>query len=149
MKEEYREAFSEVEKIINLMPTNLANRIPVGFKQIIEKEKSKTYRPNIIEPIEKCELKNETTIILAVIYRDFLCSKEERANLIERDTNDLAKFEKELREKYNPDNIFKNRNTTQYSHEEHQTKQTAIVEYKEKNFLQKLFDRVKHLFKRN
>ena len=148
MKEEYREAFSEVEKIINLMPPNLANRIPVGFKQIIETEKSKTYRPNIIEPIEKCELKNETTIILAVIYRDFLCSKEERANLIERDTNDLAKFEKELREKYNPDNIFKNRNTTKYSQEENQTEQMAVVKYKEKNFLQKLFDKIKHIFKR-
>lgn len=148
MKEEYREAFSEVAQVINLMPSNLANKIPLGFKQIIETEKSKTYRPNIIEPIEKCELKNETTIILAVIYRDFLCSKEERANLIERDTNDLAKFEKELREKYNPDNIFKNRNTTKYSQEENQTEQMAVVEYKEKNFLQKLFDKIKHIFKR-
>lgn len=148
MKNEYREAFSEVEQIINLMPSNLANRIPVGFKQIIKAEKSNTYMPNITEPIEKCELKTETTIILAVIYRDFLCSKEERANLIERDTNDLTEFERELREKYNPDNIFKNRDTTQYSQEENQEEQMAVVEYKEKNFLQKLFDKIKHIFKR-
>ncbi len=148
MKEEYREAFSEVAQIIDLMPSNLSNRIPLGFKQIIEAEKSKTYMPNITEPIEECELMVETTVILAVIYRDFLCSKEERATLIERDSNDLAKFEEELREKYNPDNIFKNRNTAQYSNEEYQTGQTAIVEYKEKNFLQKLFDRIRHFFKR-
>lgn len=148
MKEEYREAFSEVAQIINLMPSNLANKIPLRFMQIIEAEKSKTYMSNITEPIEKCQLKDETTIMLAVIYRDFLCSKEERANLIARDTNNLEEFEKKLREKYNPDNIFKNRSTTQYSKEEHQTGEMAIVEYKEKNFLQKLFDKIKHLFKR-
>lgn len=148
MKEEYREAFSEVAQVINLMPSNLANKIPLGFKQIIQTEKSKTYIPNITEPIEQCNLRTETTIILAVIYRDFLCSKQERENLLSRDSKQLAEFEKELREKYNPDNIFKNRNTTQYSQEEHQAEQMAVVEYKEKNFLQKLFDKIKHIFKR-
>lgn len=148
MKEEYREAFSEVAQIINLMPSNLASRIPLEFKQIIQAEKSKTYIPNITEPIEQCALKTEAIIILALIYRDFLCSKEERKNLIARDTNNLVEFEKELREKYNSDNIFKNRNTTQYSQEEYPKEQMAIVEYKEKNFLQKLFDRIKHIFKR-
>ena len=149
MKEEYREAFSEVAQIINLMPSNLVSRIPLEFKQIIQAEKSKTYIPNITESIEQCALKTETIIILALIYRDFLCSKEERENLIARDTNNLVEFEKELREKCDLDNIFKNRNTTQYFQEEYQKEQTAIVKYKEKNFLQKLFDRIKHLFKRN
>lgn len=149
MKEEYREAFSEVAQIINLMPSNLVSRIPLEFKQIIQAEKSKTYIPNITESIEQCALKTETIIILALIYRDFLCSKEERENLIARDTNNLVEFEKELREKCDSDNIFKNRNTTQYFQEEYQKEQTAIVKYKEKNFLQKLFDRIKHLFKRN
>ena len=99
MKEEYREAFSEVEQIINLMPSNLANRIPLGFKKIIQSEKSKTYIPNVTEPIEQSTLKAETIIILAVIYRDFLCTKEERESLITRDKNKLAEFENELREK--------------------------------------------------
>ena len=45
---------------------------------------------------------------------------------------------------YNPTKTFKNRNITQYSQ---QGQQTAIVEYKEKNFLQKLFDKIKHTFK--
>ena len=93
MKEEYREAFSEVEQILNLMPTNLSNKIPARFKNIISSEKSKTYTPRISEPFEECELKEETTIVLAVIYRDFLCSKEEREELLERDRNKLLEFE--------------------------------------------------------
>ena len=41
MKEEYREAFSEVEQILNLMPSNLSDKIPLGFKKIVSAEKSK------------------------------------------------------------------------------------------------------------
>lgn len=148
MKEEYREAFSEVEQILKLMPTNLSNKIPTRLKNIITLEKSKTYMPRISEPFEECELKEETTIILAVIYRDFLCSKEEREELLERDKNKLLEFEQELREKYNPNNIFKNKNNSSESIQDNISTETAIVEYKEKNFIQKLFDKIKHLFRR-
>lgn len=148
MKEEYREAFSEIEQIINLMPSNLANRIPLGFKNIIESEKSKTYIPNVTEPIEQSTLKAETIIILAIIYRDFLCTKEERASLITRDKNKLAEFENELREKYNPDNIFKNKKVQQETDYYKNSQETAIIEYKDKNFLQKIFDKIRHLFRR-
>lgn len=149
MKEEYREAFSQVEQIINLMPTSLSNKIPLGFKQIVSTEKSKTYYPKISEPIEECTLKEETTIILAVIYRDFLCPKQEREKLIERDSNKLLEFEKELREKYNPDDIFKNRKNSQTVFQNNNLEENAIIEYKEKNFIQKLFEKIKHLFKRS
>lgn len=147
MKEEYREAFSEVEQILNLMPTNLSNKIPLRLKQIISTEKSKTYSPKISEPLEECTLKEETTVILAVIYRDFLCSKQEREKLIERDSNKLLEFEKELREKYNPDDIFKNRKNLQTTFENKISEENAIIEYKEKNFIQKIFEKIKHLFK--
>lgn len=148
MKEEYREAFSEVEQIINLMPSDLANKIPLGFKKIIQSEKSKTYIPNVTEPIEKSTLKTETTVVLAVIYRDFLCTKEEREKLIARDANKLAEFESELREKYNPNNLFKNKKVQQETNYNKTSQETAIIEYKNKNFLQKIFDKIKHLFKK-
>ena len=149
MKEEYREAFSEVEQIINLMPFNLSDKRPLGFKKIVSAEKSKTYSPRISEPIEECTLKEETTIILAVMYRDFLCPKQEREKLIERDSKKLLEFEKDLREKYNPDDIFKNRKKPQTVFENNNLEENAIIEYKEKNFIQKLFEKIKYLFKRS
>ena len=149
MKEEYREAFSEVEQILNLMPTSLSNKIPTRFKNIISLEKSKEYIPKISEPFEECELKEETTIILSVIYRDFLCSKEEKEKLLERDKNKLLEFEQGLREKYNPDNVFKNKGLSSENIQDNISTETALVEYKEKNFIQKLFDKIKHLFRIN
>lgn len=147
MKEEYREAFSEVEQILNLMPTNLSNKIPIKFKRIIINEKSKTYQPKISEPIEKCNLKEETIIILALIYRDFICSENEREALIERDSNKLLEYEKELRKKYNPDDIFKNKKNPEITLKNKIPEEHDIIEYK-KNFIQVIFEKIKLLFKR-
>lgn len=147
MKEEYRKAFSEVEQILNLMPTNLSNKIPIKFKRIIINEKSKTYQPKISEPIEKCNLKEETIIILALIYRDFICSENEREALIERDSNKLLEYEKELRKKYNPDDIFKNKKNPEITLKNKIPEEHDIIEYK-KNFIQVIFEKIKLLFKR-
>lgn len=148
MKEIYREAFSEVEQIINLMPENLSNKIPLRLKKIISSEKSKTYNPKIQEPFEDCKIMDETSIVLAVIYRDFLCAEEERNNLKIRDAEKLKEYEEELKEKYNPDNIFNNKST--YSTNNNVSSQeNALIVIKEKNFLQKIFDKIKNLFTKN
>lgn len=147
MKEVYREAFSEVEQIIKLMPENLSNKIPQRFKNIISSEKSKTYNPKIQEPFEECNIMEETTIILAVIYRDFLCDEQEKERLKLRDLEKIKQYEEELKEKYNPDNLFKNKRT--YIQEESNSDQNmALIEVKEKNFLQKIFDKIRNLFTR-
>lgn len=78
MREEYLKAFSEVEQIIKLMPVTLQKKIPDRFKNIISTEKSRTYRPHIEETFEECNIMEETKIILALIYRDFLCSEQEK-----------------------------------------------------------------------
>lgn len=148
MKEVYREAFSEIEQIIKLMPETLSNKIPTRFKNIIYTEKSKTYFPKIQEPFEDCKIMEETSIILAIIYRDFICNQEERNNLKIRDAEKLRVYEEELKEKYNPDNLFKNKRT--YTPDNNiSSQETALIEVKEKNFIQKLFEKIKHLFKRS
>lgn len=78
MKQEYKEAFTEVIEIIKMMPNELANKIPSKFKKMLEDESDKEYNPNIQEPLEQQKLKNETIIILGLIYRDFLCSLDEK-----------------------------------------------------------------------
>ena len=110
MKPEYREAFEEIFEIFNLMPKELLNKIPTKFYEMIEEERDTNYFPNIQEPLEKQELKNETIIILGLIYRDFLCPPDEKKKLQEKDAKELQEvektLEKEIREKYNPDDIF-------------------------------------------
>ena len=52
-------------------------------------------------------------------------------------------YEKLLKEKFNPDNLFKNRTKAV---EDSNVEKLSMIEYKEKNFLQKIFDKIKRLF---
>lgn len=144
MKEIYMDAFSEVDAILNIMPSNLYNKIPLKFRQMISEYKNNSYNPRIEEPVENFELKDESKIILSLIYRDFLCSDEEKERLKARDAQKLQEEEEQLREKYNPDNIFNNRKTENI---ETVAEPVAMVEYKE-SFLTKFINKIKNIFRR-
>ena len=151
MKQEYKEAFTEVNEIIKMMPIELVNKIPSKFREMIVEEKYKNYIPDIKEPIEKCKLKNETIIILGLIYRDFLCSPDERKKLQEKDARELQEVEKaieeEIREKYNPDDIFKNRNKIVLQ-EEQPSEETRMTIVQEQKWYKKIFNLIKGLFRK-
>lgn len=152
MKQEYIEAFTEVNEIIKLMPIELVNKIPIKFREMIEEERDKNYNPNIQEPLEKCKLKNETIIILGLIYRDFLCSQEERKELQEKDAKDLQEMQKsiesEMRKIYNPDDIFKKKKNLKEEYLKPNAEKSMVVIPEEK-WYQKIFNIIKGLFKRN
>lgn len=147
MKQEYKEAFTEVNEIIKMMPDELANKIPNKFKEMIENERDKKYNPNIQEPLEKQRLKNETIIILGLIYRDFLCSPDEKRKLQEKDARELQEvqnvIEQEIREKYNPDDIFKTKKQSIIEED------TDMIIVKEEKWYKKIFSFIKKLFNKN
>lgn len=144
------EAFAEVNEIIKLMPIELVNKIPSKFREMIIEEKDNNYIPEIKEPIEKCKLKNETIIILGLIYRDFLCSLDEKRRLQEKDARELQEVQKaieeEIREKYNPDDIFKKKNENK--REVQNVEETAIAVVQEERWYKKIFNLIRGLFQR-
>ncbi len=152
MKQEYKIAFSEVDEIIKIMPDELVRKIPKEFRALVAEEKDESFVPNIHEPLEKNKLKNETIIILGLIYRDFLCSKEERRILQKKDAEELQRVQnelnKELKEEYSMDNLF-NKNVTKENNEEkniNNTDEVAIVKYKEEKWYRKLYNIIKRVF---
>jgi len=74
-------------------------------------------------------------------------SEEEKQELLKAYSNNDKKREKELREKYNPDNIFKNKNK-EIEQEKTEEETTALVKYKEESFIKKIINRIKRFFKR-
>ena len=152
MEPEYREAFEEIYEIFSLMPKELLDKIPTKFYEMIKEERDTSYFSNIQETLEKQKLKNETIIILGLIYRDFLCSPDEKKRLQEKDAKEFQEVEKaleeEIREKYNPNDIFKNRNKT-ISETTQASEDTRITVVQEEKWYQKLFNLIKNLFDRN
>lgn len=146
------EAFAEVNEIIKLMPLELVKKIPSKFREMIVEEKDNNYIPDIEEPIEKCKLKNETIIILGLIYRDFLCSPDERKKLQEKDARELQEVQKaveeEIREIYNPDDIFKKKNQNNIEESNNKEENTSMIVIQEEKWYQKIFNLIKGLFRK-
>ena len=148
MKREYEEAFVEVDEILKLMPIELLSKIPVQFRNVITENKATDYKADIKEPIEDQKLKKETTIILGLIYRDFLASPEEKERLQLKDAEELRKVEEELQKQYDINEVFEKRKA-QINKEENNTETTDLMLYEEPSFLKKIFSLIKGLFKKN
>lgn len=143
---EYSNALYQINEILKYMAPNLKARIPKKFISYFENNKSQEYNWTIDEslPLEKQDLLPTTKEILTVLYKDFICDDMERVKLEKTLNSNELKYQEELRKKYNPDNIFEDRQkNTEYA--EIQTKDTKIVTYKE-SFLSKIISRIKLIF---
>ena len=143
-----KQVYSEIYDIIKHMDINIRAKIPLQFIKIIQANKDDNYKVNIdyTKNINNQKLLKETRAILSLIYRDYICTPEERKILIEVDKEKTKKERELLAEKYNPDNIFKTNKNIQNQKKKTILQENAIIEYKENNFFKKIFDEVRHFF---
>ena len=144
---EYSNSLYQINEILKYMTPNLKARIPKKVISYFENNKSQEYSWTIDKalPLEKQDLLPTTKEILSVLYRDFICDDIERVKLEKTLSDNEIKYQEELREKYNPDNIFKDRQKNIEVTEQEIEDTTAIVTYKE-TFLSKIINKIKLFF---
>ena len=108
-KENYKKALKQVYMILKSLGKDIIDKIPIDMLNFIEENMDKDYFFVLDENIEleEQELMDETLGIISLIWRDYLCSDEERKKLQAEDSERQKQFENEQRKKYNPDKIFK------------------------------------------
>lgn len=113
MEDNYAKAYKEIVEILKYVPEDSVNKIPKEMRDMFEAEQLKTYNFQIDtgKPFEEQILLEETEAILANIFRDYWANDYQRAKIIEKENKDRKEWEEEKRRKYNPDDIFKNRQT--------------------------------------
>ena len=139
MEENYRKAFKEVYVIMDNASKEEINKIPKRFIEFIEENMEIGYEPQIEfnENFEKSILE-ETLLILALIYRDYIISKEERVFLIQQE-------EIQLKENYNIDNVFIKRKQNIEKNNINNIEQQLIVVKKEK-WYKKILNKIIKVF---
>lgn len=150
MENNLLKAYSEVDKILSFMEIRYVEKVPKKIREMFKNEKLQDYEPNIDKniPLEEQQLERKTLAILAMLNLNYWCeNEEEKEELIRAYSNNDKKRNEELREKYNPDNIFKNKNKEREV-EQITEEITAIAEYKKENFIKKLLNKIKRLFTR-
>ena len=144
MENELLKAYAEVDMILSFMDSKYIEKIPNKMRELFKNEKKQDYFPDIKPhiPLDEQNLQRKTFVILAMLNLNYWCEDEnEKQELIKIYANNDIKKEEELREKYNPDNIFKKK-------EEKIETTTALIEYKEENFLKKILNKIMSFFKR-
>lgn len=117
MNIETRQAYSEVNKFLELIGEEMSNQIPLKLKKFFKREMDKNYIPTIDTkiPIKEQRLKRKTIAIIAGLNLQYWCKDEERKKeLLEVYSNNEKKYQEELREKYNPDDVFKTERNNDY-----------------------------------
>ena len=140
--------YSEVYALIQLAGKDYQDMLPDKVKKSIDIKRDKDYVPNysIDIPLEKQNIQKDTLAILANIEYNYWCKTEnEKKEFIDELKQIDMNSEKELRELYNPDNIFKRNKTTNQTSN---TEEVAMVEVKEQKWYKKIFDFFRNLFKK-
>ena len=144
----YSNALYQISEILNYVEKDLINKIPENLINYINQNKSKDYDWKIDTnlPLENQELLQQTKELLTVIYRDYWCNNTEREELDKTLNENELKYQNELREKYNPDNLFKKRENKIYS-KQVETEDNSVVVYKQ-SLLRKILNKIKRLLRR-
>lgn len=142
LSQEYTEAISETLDILNHTDQTYVSKISQKFLSYLSKNTSPTYTPTLdhTKPLTELPLKPKTKTLLTIIYRNYWCNEQQKQELDKKLKENELKYQAEMREKYNPDDVFKNK----IKKEEENTQNLAIVEYKETIF-KKIWNWIKHL----
>lgn len=102
--------YNEVYNILNLLGKEYIRKIPKALYSMIEenaiKEENSKYKS--LDEINKSNINKSSIAIIALIHLSYWCeSDEEKEEINKILRNNEKKNEIEKREKYNPDNIFK------------------------------------------
>lgn len=147
MDEEFRKALTEVVEVLKNSEDSIRKKIPQEFNNFLNENMDKNYKPNIDFSKSNWEdnVKEDTKAILALIYRDYLVSKEERNNL-------LLEEQKEIEKMYNPNNLFKNRTkakeTPNSEEQDYNKENLELMEVKKYPWYKRIYEKILQIFGR-
>lgn len=111
------------------MDTKYIMEIPKQLREMFKNKKSNDYTKKIVAniPLQEQNLNHHTLEILAVLNYNYWCKDEKKKKeLLE---NDLME-EQKLREKYNPDNLFKSKIVNDKIEEKKEEVSMMVIEKK-------------------
>lgn len=139
-------AYSEIFEILNLMEDEDKKRVPQEVRDFFEEQRMKEYKTKIrIDiPLTEQNLRRETVVLLTILVINYWCDSEEEKQSFIDELEKNEKIKKELQEKYNPDNLFKNRKKTKKDVVMEQIENVGMIQYKENLFtkLKKWFEKI-------
>ena len=151
VNEKYSIAMCETLRYLKGINQDDLNKIPSKFIKFLNDSSSKNYECDFdyTKPLKELNISEEARGIIAMICLNYWCITDEQKEKFKSHlTKNELKFQKEMRRKYNPDNLFKNKveknvfNTVKIEHKE-------LIEYKKQKWHHKILDKLLNIFRKN
>ena len=150
MEDNYSKAYKEVIEILKYVPQESVSKIPQTMIDTFKAKMDENYdfHIDINKSFEEQELLDETKAILANIFRDYWATPYQKEKIEAKERYDREKAEENKRKQYNPDDIFKKRQTSDESIKDKENLNNNLpIEVKKKNFYEKIINFFKKLFR--
>ena len=150
MENNYPKAYKEVVEVLKYIPEESVNKIPQEMIEMFKANMDKDYDFEVYvnKSFEEQNLLEETKAIFANIFRDYWATPYQKERIEAKEKQDREKEEEEKKAKYNPDDIFKKRQsdiTNDETEEVENYSENLPVEVKE-SFYKKIVNFFKNLF---
>lgn len=149
MNNSINQAFTEVYDIIIHMEDEIIKKIPQNFLNIIKNNRDLSWELNIDynQSINTQNILHESRIILSLIYRDYICTSEERNQLLKKDKIEIQKEEEIISKKYKIDFETRKEKNKQMNEIQKEEKNVYIQEIKQEKWYEKIINKILKFFK--
>ena len=151
VNERYGIAMAETLHYLKGISQDDINKIPDNFITFLKNNASQNYecKFDYTRPLKELNLKNETRGLIAMICLNYWCETEDQKNsFIEHLNKNEKKYQEELREEYNIDDIFKKKEFIPKVEKttENIDKNKLPVQAKRENIFKRVFTRIMKIF---
>lgn len=148
MENTVKDIYSEVYAILNMLGKEYINKLPKDIYNIIKEEKSTEYNPVYATTValDRQDVKKETISIIAFLHLNYWCDKEEKIKLRELFDENEDKYQEELKQQEKQEIEQENEETQDDNEIEVGKEFLSMIVYKEENFVQKIFNKIRKLF---
>lgn len=140
----YCKAFKELDEILKYFPKREFEKIPESFIKFIETNMDSNYKYIVehIDDFQNQKMMEETKVLLSIVYRDFIASTSVKQQILKMESVELLQEEKIIQEKYNPDNLFNNRQKEIVTEN---IQEISMIEYKKDTIFSKIKKIIKNI----
>lgn len=141
-------AYSEVYALLEVSGDEYKRKLPEKIYSAIRDNRDISYNPEYRanQEITANNISKEALALIAALNFQYWCEDEEEKARLKQKYVENGKKEQE---QYSYENLFKKEEKKEISSVEDEQQENAMIEYKKENFIKKLINKIKDLFKRD
>lgn len=147
----YRKAYTELNEVFKFLPSSELKKIPAKLRKNIKAEMDNDYifKLDASKTLEEQELMTETKALIIELYERYLCEEEEKDRWEIYNKFCIDRIEEKKREKFDPDNILKNRaeSENEIENQVESMEEKSLTEIENLGFFRRIVQKIKRMLK--